>query len=140
MPDGRSAEANGQLSRNVQKSHARKRVLLVLQYYDYRHHSGVAKYAAQAGWALDDAYTMIRGLPETWDGDGIISFHGPDPEFIEWLKRAAAPVVDIGEYDEFSDFPRVTTDADRIAHMAMEHFVEQGYKNVGFAWFFENAF
>ena len=31
----------------------RKRVLLVLQYYDYRHHSGVAKYAAQAGWGLD---------------------------------------------------------------------------------------
>src|SRR4051794_19664920 len=25
----------------------RKRVLLVLQYYDYRHHSGVAKYAAE---------------------------------------------------------------------------------------------
>ena len=51
----------------------RKRVLLVLQYYDYRHHSGVARYAAEAGWALEDAYTMIRSLPETWDGDGIIA-------------------------------------------------------------------
>jgi LacI family transcriptional regulator len=118
----------------------RKRVLLVLQYYDYRHHSGVAKYAAQAGWALEDAYTMIRGLPETWDGDGIVSFHGPSATFIDWLKKASAPVVDIGEYEDFSDFPRVTTDSHKIAQMAMEHFVERGYKNVGFAWAFDNAF
>ena len=118
----------------------RKRVLLVLQYYDYRHHSGVAKYAAKAGWALEDAYTMIRGLPATWDGDGIVSFHGPNPQFVDWLKNAAVPVVDIGEYEEFSDFPRVTTDADKITQMAIDHFVAHGYKNVGFAWLFDNVF
>jgi LacI family transcriptional regulator len=118
----------------------RKRVLLVLQYYDYRHHSGVARYAAEAGWALEDAYTMVRGLPHAWDGDGIVSFHGPSAEFVDWLKAARVPVVDIGEYDQFSDFPRVTTDGDRIARLAMDHFVEQGYRNVGFAWAFDNAF
>jgi LacI family transcriptional regulator len=118
----------------------RKRVLLVLQYYDYRHHSGVARYAAQAGWALEDAYTMIRGLPESWDGDGIVSFHGPSPEFVGWLKNAGTPVVDIGEYEEFSDFPRVSTDAKKIAQTAIDHFVSLGYKNVGFAWLFDNVF
>src|SRR5882757_8629162 len=80
----------------------RKRVLLVLQYYDYRHHSGVARYAAQAGWALEDAYTMVRSLPDTWTGDGIISFHGPSQTFVDWLKQANLPVVDIGEYEAFS--------------------------------------
>ena len=119
---------------------SRKRVLLVLQYYDYRHHSGVAKYAAQAGWALEDAYTMIRGLPETWEGDGIVSFHGPSEPFIDWLRKANLPVVDIGEYEEFSAFPRVTTDTQRIAHMAIEHFVAHGYRNVGFTWLFDNVF
>ncbi len=118
----------------------RKRVLLVLQYYDYRHHSGVAKYAAKAGWALEDAYTMIRGMPETWDGDGIISFHGPSPEFVDWLKKASVPVVDIGEYEDFSDFPRVTTDAVKITEMAVDHFIEHGYKNIGFTWVFDNVF
>src|SRR3954449_13543962 len=105
MPDGRFAEANGRLSsRDVQRTCARKRVLLVLQYYDYRHHSGVAKYAAEAGWALEDAYTMVRGLPESWDGDGIVSFHGPIQHFVDWLTQANVPVVDIGEYEEFSSF------------------------------------
>jgi LacI family transcriptional regulator len=118
----------------------RKRVLLVLQYYDYRHHSGVAKYAAQAGWALEDAYTMVRGLPDSWDGDGIVSFHGPSQQFIDWLRKSNLPVVDIGEYEEFSDFPRVTTDTNRIAQMAVDHFVEHGYKTVGFTWPFENVF
>jgi LacI family transcriptional regulator len=120
----------------------RKRVLLVLHYYDYRHHSGVARYAAQAGWALEDAYTMIRSLPDSWDGDGIISFHGPSPQFIDWCKRAAerVPVVDIGEYEEYSDLPRVTTDTARIAEMAVEHFAARGYRNVGFTWAFDNPF
>ena len=118
----------------------RKRVLLVLQYYDYRHHSGVAKYAAEAGWALEDAYTMVRGLPETWDGDGIVSFHGPSAQFVEWLGKASVPVVDIGEYEEFSSFPRVTTDTHRIAQMGIDHFVAHGYHNVGFAWAFDNVF
>ena len=40
-------------------------MLLVLQYYDYRHHSGVAKYAAKAGWALEDAYTLKEGSLST---------------------------------------------------------------------------
>lgn len=122
---------------------SRKRVLLVLQYYDYRHHSGVARYAAEAGWALEDAFTMVRSLPETWDGDGIVSFHGPSAPFIDWLQAVAArdiPVVDIGEYEEFSDFPRVTTDANRIAQAAIEHFADRGYRNVGFAWLFDNTF
>jgi LacI family transcriptional regulator len=131
VPAGRRA--------GVRRSRDRKRVLLVLQYYDYRHHSGVAKYAAQAGWALEDAYTMIRSLPESWDGDGIISLHGPSMQFVDWLEQAKVPVVDIGEYESLSDFPRVSTDTQRIAQMAIDHFVGHGYKNVGFAWLHENV-
>ena len=52
---------------------ARKRVLLLLSYYDYRHHAGVARYAGEAGWLIDDAATQERGLPTGWTGDGIIS-------------------------------------------------------------------
>jgi LacI family transcriptional regulator len=116
----------------------RKRVLLVLQYYDYRHHSGVARYAAEAGWALEDAYTMVRTLPETWEGDGIISFHGPSQQFIDWLNGARVPVVDIGEYEALSNFPRVCTDSQKIAQAAVDHFLARGYKNIGFAWLSDN--
>lgn len=117
----------------------RKRVLLVLQYYDYRHHAGVARYAAEAGWALEDAYTQIRSLPDAWEGDGIISFHGPSTQFVEWLKQSRVPVVDIGEHGELSDFPRVMTDNERIGQLAVEHFAQRGYRQVGFTWIVDNA-
>jgi LacI family transcriptional regulator len=112
----------------------RKRVLLLLQYYDYRHHAGVARFAAQAGWALDDAYTQIRSIPTTWDGDGVISFHGPSAEFVDWLKAVRVPVVDMGEDQGLTDFPRVMTDNVQIAKLAADHFVERKFKTVGFVW------
>jgi LacI family transcriptional regulator len=112
----------------------RKRVLLLLHYYDYRHHAGVARYAAQAGWALEDALTQANELPEQWAGDGVISFHGTSQPFVDWLKSRGAPVVDIGDDPGVSDVPRVTADNDAIASMAAEHFHAKGYKNVGFAW------
>jgi LacI family transcriptional regulator len=123
--------------RSLRLGKNRKRVLLLLQYYDYRHHSGVAKYAAQAGWALEDAYTQVRGLPESWEGDGVISFHGPSQQFVDWLNAANIPVVDMGEDQGISDFPRVQTDNQRIAEIAVEHFASRGYRNVGFVWAFD---
>jgi DNA-binding LacI/PurR family transcriptional regulator len=112
----------------------RKRVLLLLQYYDHRHHAGVARYAAAAGWALEDAYTHLRTIPPSWEGDGIISFHGPSQEFVDWLKGAKVPVVDMGEEQGLSDFPRVMTDHEAIARLAVEHFAERNFKSVGFVW------
>jgi LacI family transcriptional regulator len=123
--------------RSHRAGHDRKRVLLLLDYYDYRHHSGVAKYAMQAGWALEDAYTQVRSIPEGWTGDGVISFHGQNRQFVDWLKQTGLPVVDMGEDSGISDFPRVQTDNARIGEMAVEHFAERGYRNVGFAWIFD---
>jgi LacI family transcriptional regulator len=100
---------------------------------------GVARYAARAGWALEDAYTQLRSLPEKWEGDGIISFHGNSLEFVEWLNNSGLPVVDMGEDQGISTFPRVQTDNRRIAELAVEHYMSRGYKNVGFAWAFDTA-
>ena len=111
-----------------------KRVLLLLHYYDYRHHAGVARYAAQAGWALEDALTQANELPAHWIGDGVISFHGNSQPFVDWLKARGVPVVDMGDDPGISEFPRVTNDNDAIAAMAVEHFRAKGYRNVGFVW------
>jgi LacI family transcriptional regulator len=123
--------------RSHRAGHDRKRVLLLLQYYDYRHHLGVARYALEAGWALEDAYTQVRSLPESWEGDGVISFHGPSQQFVDWLQQTKVPVVDMGEDCGISDFPRVQTDNQRIAELAVAHFADRGYKKVGFAWAFD---
>src|SRR4051812_36988438 len=109
--------------RSLSAGKPRKRVLLLLQYYDYRHHARVARYAADRGWALEDAYTL-RSLPEKWTGDGVISFHGPSLPFVDWLKQVDAPVVDMGDDQGISNFPRVVTDHAAIARLAVDHFAE----------------
>ncbi len=115
----------------------RKRVLLALSYYDYRHHSGAAKYATERGWALDDAFTQLKSLPTDWKGDGIISFHGDNAEYVRWLGGMGVPVVDIGENSDFSDFPRVCGDHKKLGTMAVDHFAARGYKTLAFTWLIE---
>jgi LacI family transcriptional regulator len=81
---------------------------------------------------------MIRGLPDAWEGDGIVSFHGHAQPFIDWLNGQKAPVVDMGEYGPYSQFARVEPDNDRIAALAVEHFASRGYRRLGFVWLYEN--
>jgi LacI family transcriptional regulator len=112
----------------------RRHVLLACWYYDRDHHVGVARYAAEAGWVLEDTSSQVRALPQQWSGDGIISFHGRSEEYIRFLKNESkrVPVVDIGEYGHLTDFPRVRTDAVAIASMAVDYFAARGFRNVGF--------
>jgi LacI family transcriptional regulator len=117
----------------------RKRVLLLLHHYDYRHHAGVARFAIQAGWALEDAFTQTHALPEHWGGEGIISCHGHSQPFVDFIRRANVPAVDIGEDPGLSDFPRVAPDNDAVIALALDHFQARGYHNVGFAWSSENT-
>jgi LacI family transcriptional regulator len=112
---------------------------LLLHHYDYRHHAGIARFAAQAGWALEDAFTQSNALPELWTGDGVISCHGHSQPFVDWIHRANVPVVDIGEDPGLSDFPRVAPDNPAIVALALDHFQARGYHNVGFTWAQENV-
>jgi LacI family transcriptional regulator len=116
-------------------SHHRRRILLALWYYDRDHHIGIARYAAEAGWILEDLITHVNELPTDWSGDGIISFHGKSKEYLQFLNRAkdsGIPIVDIGEYGHLSDFVRVRTHADEIAQMAVDFFAARGFSHVGF--------
>ena len=110
----------------------RRRVLLAPWYYDRAHHVGVARYAAEAGWTLQDTQAQTRGYDPDWTGDGIVSFHGPSEPFIRFLRRQRVPVVDIGEYAGLSDFPRVRTDGPAIARLAVDYFAGRGFRDVGF--------
>jgi LacI family transcriptional regulator len=92
----------------------------------------VSRYAAEAGWTLQDTRAQTRGFDPDWTGDGVISFHGPSLPHLKFLKEQTVPVVDIGEYGDLSDFPRVRTDAVAIARLAVEYFAGRGFKDVGF--------
>ena len=113
----------------------RRRVLMACWFYDRDHHIGVARYAAEAGWILEDVLTQVAEVPSLWAGDGIISFHGRSQEFLRFLNTVhdtGVPVVDIGEYGHLSQFARVRTDAREIAKLAVDFFAARGFTHVGF--------
>ncbi|MEN9991024.1 MAG: hypothetical protein RLZZ224_726, partial [Verrucomicrobiota bacterium] len=51
----------------------RRHVLLLLGFYNVSLHSGIIRYAKEAGWALDDTYQRSGETPAWWSGDGILS-------------------------------------------------------------------
>ena len=62
---------------NKARDGRRRRVLWAPWYYDRAHHVGVARYAGEAGWTLQDTRAQTGMFDPDWTGDGVISFHGP---------------------------------------------------------------
>jgi LacI family transcriptional regulator len=98
---------------------------------------GVAHYAHQhSHWHL---FFEARGLEEKlrlpvgWKGDGLI-VRVSTPEMVQELKQLRVPVVNVsGVQLPGADFPKITTDMDAGAKMAVEHFLNRGFRN--FAYF-----
>jgi hypothetical protein len=57
--------ANVSTARRGALHHARRSVLLLLGYYNFRLHTGIVRFAREADWVLDDTYVRV-GLPPAW--------------------------------------------------------------------------
>lgn len=106
-------------------------ILLLLDWYDYRIHRGVARVARQAGWHLicpKNALDMRRIL-EGWRGDGCILLTDAD-ETMRHFHQLDIPVVSFGL--NVPDLPvwRVVTDNWEIGRLAAEYFIDRGYREV----------
>ncbi len=106
-------------------------ILLALGWYSAAMHLGIAKYARQAGWVLDLAMTRDGFVPRAWKGDGIICLLHKEPELYDFIKSARKPVVNIGDANP-PGIPSVHTDSMRVGHMAADHFIERGFRNMAF--------
>ena len=111
--------------------HKLKHILLLLRWYDYRTHRGVAQVAQEAGWHLicpkgaEDSRRILQG----WRGDGCISvFDMPEP--LEYFHSLHIPIVDLGLARLNIRLPRVATDNREIGRLAAEHFLDRGYREV----------
>lgn len=110
----------------------RLRVLLALGWYDYEVNRGVAAYAREAKWILNDMAGHTRGIPQHWRSDGILVSlpRVPDPEQAKLLKRGV-PVVDLRiEYPK--PMPRVVLDNEAIGRMAAQHFLDRGFTDLAY--------
>lgn len=103
-----------------------KRVLLVMGWYDYRLHRGIAKYAEQHGWHLCPDTTKERVIPWGWEGDGILAWLGAGDDLAEYVTQARKPTVDFSFRRPHLRFPRVLVDHEAVARLAAEHYLSRG--------------
>lgn len=105
--------------------------MLLLEWYDYRIHRGVAKVARQNGWQLNCPKDLAanEGILKDWQGDGCIALLEND-ETLEHFRRLKIPLVDLGLRNHKLKIPRVITDNAAIGRLAGEHFRDFGHREV----------
>ena len=108
-------------------------VLLLLGWYAERIHRGVANYAQSAGWVLDASQSRALNPPRNWSGDGILCVLGLDKRIDRLVATARKPTVNIGYgRHHIPGVPTVIADHDKITKLAVDYFVERGFKNMAF--------
>lgn len=109
----------------------RKHIMLLLEWYDYRIHRGVAQVAREAGWQLNCPKDPVtnEGFLKNWKGDGCIALL-QCTETLEYFRSHKIPLVDLGLGEHRLPVPRVVTDNREIGRLAAEHFRDHGYREV----------
>jgi LacI family transcriptional regulator len=98
--------------------------------------TGVTSYSRQVGpwsiWIEDHGQDEQLRLPPGWRGDGVIA-RVTSTEMARQLKRAHVPVVNIsGVQLPSANFPRVTSDAHAVGRLAVQEFLNRGFRNLAY--------
>ncbi|HOB33838.1 MAG TPA: DNA-binding transcriptional regulator [Verrucomicrobiota bacterium] len=119
-------------------------MLLVMGWYDYRVHRGIARYAESHGWHLCPDTTKEKVIPWGWDGDGILAWLGAGDDLAEFVLQARKPTVDFSFRRPHLPFPRVLVDHAAVAQLVADHFLSRGLSHFAFYsdaenWAFEET-
>ena len=110
---------------------SKRYILLLLEWYDYRIHRGVAQIARENGWQLNCPKNPVNnaGFLEDWKGDGCIALL-ECTETLAYFKTHKIPLIDLGLAEHGLPIQRVVTDNQETARLAAEHFRDQGYREI----------
>ena len=108
----------------------RLRILLALDYYDYRIHKGIAQFAAKENWSLVSTQSIPGSspVPKHWRGDGIISLVNYAQTY-DAIAEHQVPTIDLALTPLPTEIPRVVTNNYAIGQLAATHFLEKGLKS-----------
>ncbi|HMO03367.1 MAG TPA: DNA-binding transcriptional regulator [Kiritimatiellia bacterium] len=110
----------------------RRRILLALGWYDYEVNRGVAAYAREAHWILNDMAGHTREIPLHWRCDGVlVSLPKKLETDLAYLLRKRVPVVDL-RAENGTKLPRVVLDNEAIGRMAAEHLLSRGFSDFAY--------
>jgi len=112
---------------------SRKQVLLAMGWYVHEVNVGVARYAHEAGWVLDDSASHCGVIPSSWRGDGIITISSSvSTPLAAFVARARVPVVDVSSASNHPRFGRVQPDNFAIGRVAAEEMLGRGFRHFSF--------
>src|SRR5581483_11149451 len=105
-------------------------VLLALGWYDHRLVEGIAAYAAERKWHIAAAsVTQEFIVPWGWRGDGILAWLAGEEELTDFVVSENLPTVDFSLRRAHLPFAHVVLDHKAAAEMAVEHFLQRGFRN-----------
>ena len=71
-------------------------------------------------------------LPENWMADGMIVAR---PEIPEAIRQIGLPVIGIDVLEPLGGLPNIVGDAEAIAEMALQHFMDRGFAHLAYCEF-----
>lgn len=121
--------------------HIRRNVLLLLGINHHAMRTGIARYAREADWVLDDTFITAGLVPVWWRGDGILALitnpkdaeaqrHFPGLPLVDLSKGWIADSMPRKYRAAGLNRPRVLYDNAQIGRLGAEHFLERGFKHI----------
>jgi len=111
----------------------RKTVLLALGWYVHEIDMGVARYAKENGWILDDISCHTGALP-SWKIDGVITLFADATQkrLIDFVQKSNVPVVALSDQVPEVPVPRVLPDNLAIGRTAAQELLSRGFEQFAF--------
>lgn len=110
-------------------SDTRKRILLVMHWFDQRLYAGVAEYAARRDWELVGSPHQTFRIPPA-AGDGLLILPGPEEPYRRLIRSYQGRTVVMHAIPSDLRVPHVVPDVARMGCMAAEHLLERGFRNL----------
>ena len=117
-----------------------RNVMLLLGFHTPALVAGIARYAKEAQWELDQAYTRVGRVSDDPDPDGILALITDPRDYLALEPFLGLPIVDVSAAwihhlppkmrQAGLKVPRVLPDDRAIAQLAAQHFLERGFKNL----------
>ena len=106
-----------------------RNILWVPSWYHHKLHKGISEYARKHNWHLHTETHLIQNIPSGWEGDGVICNQDGLPEYKKFIQSLNMPMVTIGRREKDMKPPIISDDDDAIAQLAVEYYMERGFKN-----------
>lgn len=113
----------------------RRKILTLAYWQNEEMMDAIVEEAARLEWDMLDIRFFGHMPPPDYKPDGILVCRTVSDQRLESLKTLSAPILAVGfwEAGQAAGIPIVTEDEEKIGQLAAEHFLERGFRQIGYA-------